>query len=91
MDLRLEPAQLLGVGEDDLADPRPVYFAGRGHVGAPALDQPAPQRFAVEQLVDDAVAGDRRGAESLERRQGLGLAGGDPPGEPDRQRRHRRR
>ena len=37
----------------------------------------------AEQLVDDRVGGERRGAEALERRERLGLAGGDRAGEPD--------
>ena len=88
VDLRLEPGELLGVGEDDLADPGAVDRALRRDVLAPALDQAAEQRLGVEQLVDDRVAGDRRRAEALEGGEGGRLARRDPAREADRQRRH---
>ena len=66
VDLGLEPGELLGVGEDDLADAGAVDLPPGRDVVAPALGQAAEQRFGLEQLVDDRVAGDRRRAEALE-------------------------
>ena len=80
-------ASSLRLGEDDLTDLVAVDLALRRDFLAPALDQAAEQRFGVEQLVDDGVAGDRRRSEPLKGGQGLGLARRDPAGEADRQRR----
>jgi hypothetical protein len=64
VDLVLEPGQLLGIGEDDLADPVAIDLAVGSHVGSPALDQASQQRLGVEQLVDHGVARKSRGAQS---------------------------
>ena len=56
VDLGLEPAQLITVGEDDLADLGAVDLAVGSHLGPPTLGQPPHQRLGVEQLVDHPVA-----------------------------------
>ena len=52
-------------------------------LGAPALDQQLAHALGAQQLVDDRVGRERRGAEAVERRERLGLAGGDRAGEAD--------
>ena len=87
MDLPLEPGQLLGIGEDDLADPVAVDPAPGRDLRAPALDQA--RRAAAR---NRAARGRRRRWRGSPRpsrsegRQRLGLPGRDAAGEADRQR-----
>ncbi len=58
---RLEPRERLAVGEDDLGD---VAATGRPE----AVEERVPDfRVVLDQLVDDLVARDRRGAVTRER------------------------
>jgi ribosomal protein S4 len=53
--LGLEPAQLIGVLEDDPGDALAIDGALGGDFGAPALDQLLAHVIAVEQVVRDAT------------------------------------
>src|SRR5204863_10192832 len=83
MEEPLEPHQLGADREDDLA----YATAVTDRIGAPAVaDRLADLRIAGEQIMDDRVGGQRRGAVSRERSQRLALARRDASGDRDRRR-----
>jgi hypothetical protein len=86
MEKRFQPGERLPVLEDDLGDGGTVDRAGVVEdAGAELLEQRAPDvRVLAQQLVDDVVARDRRGAMARERLQRLRLPGPDSPRDRDR-------
>ena len=76
--------QLLGPLEDDRGDPAAVDARRPAATSSPQRSTSRVAHARVrEQLVDDRVGRQRRGAEPRERGQRLGLAGGDPAGQAD--------
>ena len=84
----LEEVELGAVGEDDLGDPGAVDRAVvREHALAElAHDRLAHLRVGAQEVMDDLVARDGRGARLLEREESLALPGADPAGDRDRDR-----
>src|SRR6476620_8839100 len=87
MKLRLEPRELLAIGENDPADLGAVDLAVAGDAVSPAVAERGLQHFVPAIEAMDAVV-DRadRSAVTRESLQSLGLGGSDAAGERDRER-----
>src|SRR6476659_8959033 len=93
MKLRLEPRELLAIGENDPADLAAddlavaVDRAVAEDAVSPAIAERGLQPFVLAiKAMDDVVARDDRSAVTREGLQSLGLAGSDAAGERDRER-----
>src|SRR6476646_2009217 len=87
MKLRLEPRELLAIGENDPADLGAVDLAVAEDAVSPAIAERGLQPFVLAiKAMDDVVARDDRSAVTREGLQSLGLAGSDAAGERDRER-----
>src|SRR3954465_12512430 len=79
----LEPLALPGIGEDHLGHGRAIDLSPGRDLVAEALDEGLAHVTGRQQLADHVVARERRRTGALEGAQGLGLACGDPAGQPD--------
>src|SRR5580765_5442028 len=85
MKLRLEPRELLAIGENDPADLGAVDLAVAEDAVSPAIAERGLQPFVLAiKAMDDVVARDDRSAVTREGLQSLGLAGSDAAGDRER-------